>query len=249
MPASIRPSIFAAWPGVVAAMSTRLGGEGGSPFGMNLSTSVGDDPDRVERNRSAFFRDLGIELKELAIPGQVHSSVVRIIQDPGPYPSCDGLVTTGERVFLCVTVADCLPILMLDPEHQAIAAVHAGWRGTVSGITRTALSLMVEHFKTDPAQIVAFIGPGAGVCCYQVGEEVAGNMNPRFVLRRDSSVFLDLKGANEHQLESLGVPRENVEVHPSCTIGERDRFHSYRRDREHSGRMMAVLGLSNRSIR
>jgi polyphenol oxidase len=240
----VQPSIFSSWPEVTAAMSTRQGSEGESPFGMNLSFNVGDVPDRVERNRRAFFGSLGIELKELAIPGQVHSAQVQLVHEPGLYKACDALVTRTPRVFLCVTVADCLPILMFDPEHLAVAGVHAGWRGTAAEIVRSAVQTMQDHFRTDPRQLVVFIGPGAGSCCYEIGDEVADRIDAQFVVHRGSSSFADLKAANSAQLQSSGVLASNIEVHPSCTISEADRFHSYRRDRDRSGRMMAVVGLS-----
>jgi polyphenol oxidase len=245
----IHPSIFHAWPDVVAAMSTRQGGEVDSPFGMNLSLSIGDEAARVERNRRSFFGSLGIDVQELALPGQIHRATVRRVEQPGLYRNCDALVTCTPRVFLCVTVADCLPILMFDPEHFAMAGVHAGWRGTVEGIVGIAIRTMVDQFGTNPQRLVAFIGSGAGPCCYEVGEEVTSRLGPGFVVRRDSRFFADLKAANVALLASAGVPTDSIEVHPSCTICEADRFHSYRRDRQNSGRMMAVIGLARFPLR
>jgi polyphenol oxidase len=245
----IHTAIFRAWPDVTAAMSTRLGGAGDSPYGMNLSLNVGDDPIRVERNRETFFGSMGVNLYEVAIPQQVHSATVQVVHRPGMYPSCDALMTQAPRVFVCVTVADCLPILMFDPQQQAVAAVHAGWRGTAARIAEIAIVAMREHFGTDPRDLLVFIGPGAGSCCYVIGEEVASQVDARFVHRRDSTFVADLKAANCAQLESLGVPRSQIEIHPACTISEPEVFHSYRRDRERSGRMMAVVGLSSAPIR
>ena len=123
----IRASVFP--PGIVAAFSTRNGGVSPPPLGMNLSFRVGDDPVNVRKNREIFFGGLGIHLAQLAIPGQVHGTNVQHVEGPGEYPETDALISSGRGLFLCVSVADCVPVLLFDPLHNAVAAVHAGWRG------------------------------------------------------------------------------------------------------------------------
>ena len=240
---TLRPVLFQEFPEIVAAMSTRQGGVPGSPFGMNLSYRVGDDPSRVHENRAAFFGSLGIPLDRLAIPSQVHSATVRDVDRAGEYPECDALLTGTRDVALCVTVADCVPILLYAPARGVIGAVHAGWRGTSAGILALAVERMRELFQVDPSDLRAWLGPSAAVCCYTVGEDVASQFDPRFVARDGRGVVLDLKSANRHLLLSAGVKPERIEVSPACTITESNRFHSYRRDREASGRMMAVIAL------
>ena len=236
----IRPSIFRNADSVVAAVSTRDGGS--ALLEMNLSFSVGDDPEKVTANRKKFFGGLSIELDELAIPRQVHSATVQRVSAPGSYPDCDALITDARRLFLCVTVADCLPILLYAPDVPAVAAVHAGWRGSVSRISAVAVEKMQREFSCAPERMLAFLGPSAGVCCYVVGDDVASKFDPKFLHRNSSGVFVDLKAANVQQLQDLGVPARNIEVSPYCTISE-TLFHSYRRDRDSSGRMMGVIGL------
>jgi len=210
---------------------------------MNLSFSVGDDPENVLENRRRFFGGLSIELQELAIPRQVHSATVRRVHEPGTYPDCDALITNARRLFLCVTVADCIPILLYSPDVQAVASVHAGWRGTVSRIASVAVETMIREYSCVPDQMLAYLGPAAGACCYTVGVDVALQFNAKFLHQNSSGATVDLKPANVAQLQDSGIPPQNIEVSQYCTISEGSLLHSYRRDRDLSGRMMGVIGL------
>ena len=237
----IRPAIFDS--SVLSAVSTRTGGVSPSPLGLNLSYSVGDLEANVTRNRGDFFGGLSIGIGELAVPRQIHGANVMRVHAPGVYDALDALFTDRRRLFLCVTVADCVPLLLYAPDIPAVAAVHAGWKGTVAGISGRAVSAMVRELSCNPSQIRAYIGPSASVCCYEVGEHVARQFDPKFVRRMDASRFVDLKAANRDQLLAAGIPQEQIEVSPSCTIGEQSLFHSFRRDGSRSGRMMGVIGL------
>ena len=238
---AIRGSIFPR--GVVAAFSTRQGGVSPPPLGMNLSFKVGDDPANVRKNREIFLGALGIPPESLAIPGQVHGTTVRRAESPGEYPETDALISGTPGVFLCVSVADCVPILLFDPLHNAFAAVHAGWRGTSSGITESAVARMHAEFGSLPDRILASIGPSASVCCYRVGEDVARQFPPSNVRRESGESFVDLKGANRGQLLEAGLKPGNIELSPYCTISDSGLFHSHRREGTGSGRMMGVIGL------
>jgi YfiH family protein len=236
----IRPSVFP--PEILAAFSTRQGGVSPPPLGMNLSFSVGDDPANVRRNREIFFNALGIPLERLAFPGQVHGSNVRLISAPGRYPDTDALITLEAGLFLCVTVADCVPILLFDPVTKALGAVHAGWRGTSSGILARAVKAMQSDFGVRPSHLTVSIGPSASVCCYRVGEDVASRFPASALRREQGEVFVDLKGANLGQLLDSGVLPKNVELSPFCTISDSMLFHSHRREGSKSGRMVGVIG-------
>ena len=242
-PPLLRPAIFAESEGIVAAMSTRQGGISPEPMGLNLSFRVGDDEGNVRRNRELFFGSLGILPSELAIPDQVHGALVRRVDGPGTVPDCDALITATPRVFLCLTIADCVPVLLYDRSAGAIAAVHAGWRGTTAGILGRALKLLFDEFGCSPSRVLAYLGPAASACCYTVGDDVASRFDRRFVIATHSGPVVDLKQANLQQLIDAGVPARNIEVSSSCTISESALFHSFRRERDRSGRMMAVIGL------
>ncbi|MGH2568021.1 MAG: peptidoglycan editing factor PgeF [Bacteroidota bacterium] len=224
-------------------MSTRAGGLGANGYGMNLSFRVGDDVESVQANRKYFFGKTGIRPERLATPRQCHSANVLSVDQAGEYESCDGLVTAVPELWLAVSVADCVPLILLDPRHRAIGALHAGWRGSAQRIAEAGIRLMAREFGTNPRDLVAFIGPAASVCCYEVGGEVASKFSPDAVVRNNGSYHIDLKKENQRQLLEQGVLEDNVEISHYCTICTPNLFHSYRRDRDRSGRMMAAVGL------
>ena len=239
----IEAKCFKNYPSIQFGMSTRLGGVSPAPLGMNLSFNVGDKETNVRKNRELFFGSLDIKLDELAMPGQVHSSEVKVVTEPGSYAECDALITNQQRVYLCVSVADCVPVFVFDQKRKVIAAIHAGWRGTAGKIAERSLEKMITEFSSDPSEVKAFVGPSASLCCYSVGEEVASQFDERFVHRLDGKIFIDLKSANVAQLVSNGIPESAIEVSPLCTVTESQLLHSFRRDKEKSGRMMGVIGI------
>ena len=241
-PPIVLPSRFGRVGGVMAALSTRHGGVSGPLLGMNLSFSVGDDEERVRENRRKFFGALGIGVETLALMRQVHGDTITRVDVPGTFDACDGIITDQPGLFLCVTVADCVPVFILDREVRALAVVHAGWRGTAARIVECAVDALRAAYHASPARMEAFVGPAAGKCCYEVGDDIASRFDEACVDRSHGEPRLDLKGANLLQLVAAGLPREAVEVHPSCTIHEATVFHSFRRDGTGSGRMMGVAG-------
>ena len=241
----ILPEIFSGYPKVRSGMSTKLGNKSRNGFEMNLSYNVGDDPASVEMNRKSFLSQFGISNSELAIPLQSHSNIVRRVDAPGEYKNCDALVTNISGLALLITIADCVPIMLFDPIQNVIGIAHAGWRGTVNAIIKRALYKMQEEFKTDTENVRFFIGPSAGVCCYEVSEEVAVKFENKIVPYGTTKIFIDLKKENASQLKQLGAVADNIEISAHCTICEKHLFHSYRRDGKSAGRMMAVICLNS----
>jgi polyphenol oxidase len=240
----LRSNLFSRYPRIVFGMSTKNGGVSSPPYGLNLSVSVGDNPENVRENRKRFFHALNIDTSRLAFPLQVHSSHIQYAPRSGRYPDTDGLTTDRTETYLIVTVADCLPVFLFDPVHSAIAGIHAGWRGTGQSIAKKAVRFMNERWQTDPADIIAYLGPSAGVCCYEVGEEVAEFFPEEFSVSKPNGRFhIDIAAVNKVQLQSEGVQVKNIEHENGCTICMQDRFHSYRRDGTRSGRMMGVIGM------
>jgi len=162
---------------------------------------------------------------------QIHSNRVLIATETGSAGEGDALIS--DRVKVSIRTADCLPILVADPRRKAVAAIHAGWRGTAAGIVGAAIDLMRAEFGTDPQDLLAAIGPGIGVCCYEVGEEVARQFG------RDTAGCIDLAEANRNQLIAAGVKQIDVLAH--CTFCEADQFHSFRRDKDRAGRMISYI--------
>lgn len=247
----IRADIFAKYPLLVFGMSTRNATESTgnatestNRFGFNMSMNVGDVPDRVLENRTRFFSALGIGAERLAFPLQHHTSNVRIAEHPGTYEHCDALITTVHDVYIGITVADCVPITMYDPVTNTVVGVHAGWRGTASKIVKRVIAKLLIQCGSKPSNLRVYIGPSAGMCCYEVGVEVAMQFPASVAKDHGNGKFLlDVKEANRTQLIQCGVPEDQIEVSPDCTICTPDVFHSYRRENVESGRMMAVIGV------
>ena len=165
---------------------------------------------------------------------QIHSDIVQ--DAAGPLVEGDALISRERGVLVGVKTADCVPILLVDPSTRVVAAIHAGWRGTARGITAVALRSMRDRWRVDPKDVRAAIGPAIGVCCYEVGPEVAR----QFGIETPHPVHLNLTAINEMQLRNLGV--SNIWQSAQCTFCARERFYSFRREREQAGRMLSFIG-------
>ncbi len=238
-----RPDFAEHYPFLLCALSTRQGGVSARSFGMNLSYSVGDDPEAVTRNRELFFGTLGIKLEDLALQRQVHGERIRHVDAPGLWDSTDGLCTATAGVFLCVTIADCVPVFLVDPNIPAVGVVHAGWRGSAARIAAKGVRVMARELGANASDMIAYIGPSAGVCCYLVGSDVASQFSEACVVREGPDYKVDLKQANVEHLLEAGLRREAIVMDPACTICRADVYHSHRREGVGSGRMMGVIGL------
>lgn len=238
----IRPKIFEQFPEIIAAQSTRLGGVSAEPLGMNLSSHVGDEQANVDENRRLLFHAIGIPKGTKQVyQNQVHSPNVHIVHgDEGIVKESDALITRESNVLLGVTVADCTPILLYEPKAKLIAAVHAGWRGTEQMIALASVRKMME-LGAEAKNIFAFIGASASGEKYEVGLEVATLFEEKHLTDLHNGKFLlNVKAANLDQLLFAGIPANQIEVSPLCTISD-ERLHSYRRDGKRSGRMLAVI--------
>ncbi len=218
-PIVLESSKFYKYPSVLFGFSTRKGGVSPEPYGLNMSFHVGDDPMRVSENRRLFLQKLQIGLDELAIPVQCHGNTVRRVLRPGTYENCDALVTSERRVFLSVSVADCIPLFLYDPVKITVSAVHVGWRGCSNGIIKKTVNVLIGEFNARPEDLVAYLGPSARSCCYEVGEDVAKNFPREFLkLKDDGKFLLDLQASTRAQLVEAGVVDEMIEDCGRCTI-------------------------------
>jgi len=169
---------------------------------------------------------------------QVHSAICVLAEGPARrLGDADALLENRPGWAVAIKTADCMPILLVDPRRRAVAAVHAGWRGTVAQIARHAVEAMGQHFGTKPEDLHAAIGPGIGKCCYEVGPEVAQQFG------ETGRAHIDLTAANRQQLVEAGVPPDHVYAVQLCTMCLDAEFHSYRRDREAAGRMYSFAGI------
>ncbi len=168
---------------------------------------------------------------------QIHSNLVLLADRPGILGEADALITNLPGLAISIRTADCYPILLADARNCAVAAIHAGWRGTAGQIVRQTLERMQKEFGTQPGDVSAAIGPGIGVCCYEVGEDVACQFG------HTGQTHLDLCSENRKQLEAAGVSPQNIEASGVCTFCDAERFFSYRREKEKAGRMTSYIML------
>jgi purine-nucleoside/S-methyl-5'-thioadenosine phosphorylase / adenosine deaminase len=265
---------FSAFPWLIHGFSTSQGGVSalnGSKV-LNLGFTKWDTRENVQQNRKLFQSALDAKEFALVSPKQFHSDVVCGFSiAPGEPWSADASITDTPNLLLGIQTADCVPILLLDPKKRAVAAVHAGWRGTLQRIVEKTIGRMKMEFKSDPSDLLAAIGPAIGGCCYEVGTEVAAAFHSQFAnapewfdeLRTGDepnplqwlnqfppghqpppkNVRLDLRKANRAQLLSAGLNPRNIFVSDLCTACRPDLLFSYRKQGSESGRMMSVIGI------
>ncbi len=237
--------------------STRVGGVSQGIFeSLNLGHRRGDDPERVRENYRRFCAATGTDVDRVVMTNQVHSNVVKVVTAadvkpdllaPTPFEA-DGLATNDPGVTLVIFSADCIPVLLFDPARNAVAAAHAGWRGTASAIGAMAVETMVKHFGSDPANIRAAIGPGIGRCCFETDGDVPAAMTAQLgslaaphMTQTGEKWHVDLKAINRAVLERAGVLPEHMDVSSDCTCCQHGRFWSHRFTKGERGSQAAVI--------
>jgi len=262
------------FPWLVHGFSTRPGGvsELEGKLVLNLGFTDWDSSENVLENRRRLQSALGAPDKALVSLRQFHSDVVCLF-DKAPSEVCRGDASATNRpgLLLGVQTADCVPILLVDPCRHSVAAVHAGWRGTLQRIVQKTIGRMQMEFGSRSADLIVALGPAIGGCCYEVGTEVASTFTAQFANAAEwfdelrtgdapnplqwlsmappgrqpppKNVLLDLRKANRWQLLDAGVREENIFVSNLCTACRSDLFFSYRKEGPRSGRLMAVVGL------
>ena len=238
--------------------TTRHEGVSRPPYNsLNLGTNTLDSVHNVKGNRSLLARSFGGTLDRFVTVNQVHGTDLLVIDEPNPdfghflKLECDGIITDQPGVMIGICVADCYPILLLDPVKKVAAALHAGWKGTARGIARKGVQAMKEVFGSRPTDILAAIGPGIGPCCYEVGAPVrdafaTGGLTWDLVATPSGQGKwqLDLSAANRQQLLLAGVRESNVEEAGVCVSCTPDLYFSWRRDSGDTGRQMGFIMLS-----
>ena len=237
--------------------------EKGNYAAFNVTHYCGDAPERVQKNKQWLCDTLHIQLNQLWLPRQTHTANVQCIDTPFLSKSAteqvdllqdvDALITNLPQQCIGVSTADCVPILIFDEVHHAIAAIHAGWRGTVSKIAQHALQQMTLHYNTSPQHCKAIIGPSISVEAFEVGEEVVQQFlqagfpqniishSPRYATPRP---HIDLWAANSWLLEQVGIPLSNIQIAGICTFSHSDTFFSARKLGINSGRIFTGIMLN-----
>lgn len=241
------------YDGLLHGFMGRRGGKStGAYGGLNLSYRVGDDNKIVSENVCDMKAAVGIHDGRIVTMKQVHGDQVLEVTDKKIKEAgeCDGMVTAEPGIFLGVLSADCVPILFVAPEHRRVAAVHAGWRGTLAGIAAKTVRQFKQNHGISAGAIEAAIGPAIGRCCYEVGDDdVAQPMRERWGAaaeactdRAGARPHLDLRALNRAIIEQAGIPASQIYEVGGCTSCGGDDFYSYRRARGETGRQMSFIG-------
>jgi len=240
-------------PGIVHAIFTRHGGASPAPWrSLNFGASVGDDLTRVMLNRNNALGVLKLKPDVVYDVYQVHSTEIVYTDKPlavgEPHIKADAIITNIPNICLIMRFADCVPILLFDPQNRIIGIAHAGWKGTVNKIAAKTVTKMVQNFGTNPSDVLAAIGPSIGPDHYQVGEDVInkvaisfGNTSEEVLILNNGKSYFDLWKANQIILTEVGVNK--IDVAGICTQCNLDDWYSHRGEHEKTGRFGVVLGL------
>src|SRR5215472_1169182 len=261
-------------PWLVHGFSTRPGGVSdlSEEKVLNLGFAEWDTKENVLENRHRFQSALGASGFTLLALKQIHSDVIHLIET-SPAEPCRGDASTTNRpgLLLAVQTADCVPILLVDLKKRAVAAVHAGWRGTLQRIVTKAIGRLQLEFGSKPSQLLAAIGPSIGPCCYEVAADFVSKFTAQFADAADyfdeprsgeepnplqwlnmkppghqpppKNVRLDLRKANRSQLLAAGLHAQNIFISDLCTACHTDLLFSHRREGALSGRLLAAIGI------
>lgn len=250
-----------AFSSVTTFVTTRHNADGTAPSqgNFNLGLYCGDDTEQVEANLQQLCQALDISRNQLFYPHQVHGHEVLVIDEEflslphdeqlSALDGVDAIITNIPGIAIAVTTADCVPILLYDPIHCAVAAVHAGWRGTAQAIVRHALDAMNRRFGTLSVNVCAGIAPCIGLDSYEVGNEVIDEMrsvgiNVDCISIRNNftgKMHIDLAAANTEQLLQCGVELDHIEVSGICTHRNSNDFYSVRAHGYNTGRFLSGI--------
>jgi len=236
---------------VVHGFTTRVGGQStGALASLNLGAQVDEEPKVLAANRRAALGALGRGDAAWVSACQMHGNeVVQVTSNAGRSIEADGLWTRDPAAVIAILVADCVPILMADAVGKAVAAVHAGWRGTAGRIAEHMVKRLVK-MGTAPEHLVVALGPAIGPCCFEVGAEVADELEaaipgaPDAFVRFAQNARVDLWKLNNKVLVDAGVPAHAIHTFRLCTACNPDSFFSHRRDSGKTGRQAGIIGFS-----
>ncbi len=201
-------------------------------------------------NKQKLADILKLPVENLVFPKQTHTNCVLELSElpKKPINETDALLTNQPGLCLCVQTADCVPVLLFDSEKKVVAAVHAGWRGTVGKIVEVAVQKMLRNYDSDPKHIFAAIGPSISPDIYEVGDEVVNAAhksipNVEKTLSKNSSgkFHFNLWEANRQLLINSGIPDKNIQVLAECSFMEKDKYYSARREGVNTGRMVSGI--------
>ncbi len=257
----LRSQLLSSVSGLVHGITNRVAGAGLADG--NVGDTAPRDAADAWQMRIAWCTAIGVDPDRIVRTGQVHENAVFVVTEEHagmgrrrdtPTPgTADAMITQAINVPIMTLAADCLPLLMVDPVHRAVAAVHAGWRSTVLDIAGETIRAMTREFDTDPADVLAYLGPSIGVCCNEVGPEVTaawreqaqdlGEVAESAVTRPGVKEHFDVPQANALLLQRAGVLPEHIEMSGICTKCDTEHWFSHRGQGPNTGRHGGVIML------
>lgn len=244
---------FRKYPSILHAVSQK---SSELPYEFSLALHTGENTQDIIKNRHILAKELNSKTPlDYIIAQQTHGSHIENItnketrgwqSEKNTIKDCDALITNIKGLALCILTADCVPILLYDKKQKAIAAIHAGWKGTKSRIVTKTIQKMQMHYASNPKDIIVGIGPSIGACCYEVDKNVAKYFFdiPKSIKPLKEKYLLDLALANKEQLLHAGILETNIEMSHICTACKVERFFSYRQEKKCTGRFMSIIALT-----
>lgn len=237
--------------------STRLGGVSKGVWAtMNISTTRGDDPAAIAENKRRIASAIGVDENKMVFTSQTHTTNVAVVTEKElgvDLPDTDGMITNVPGLCLVTFYADCVPLYFVDPVKKAVGLSHSGWRGTVNKMANVTVNRMQEVFGTNPADVIAAVGPSICQDCYEVSEDVISQFRENYreedweslYYRKENGKYqLDLWRANEINLLDAGIKREHMAITNVCTCCNPKVLFSHRVTGTDRGNLSAFLALN-----
>jgi YfiH family protein len=259
------------YPNVFAGFSSRLGGSSEERFdSLNCALHVGDEPQRVIENRRRLADMLGVPVDAWTCAEQVHGNEVVVVTEndrgkglysrESAFQGKDAMICNIPGVWLTSFYADCVPLYFFDPVREAVGLAHAGWKGTVAEIAEKTVLAMMHEYSSEPADILAAIGPAIGMCCYEVDRKVIDKVRSLTITPAEGETqlyhelgegkyMLDLKEINRQIMIKAGILATNIEISQWCTGCRNDLFFSHRKENGKTGRMVSWIGLRKKEVK
>ncbi len=241
-------------PNLCHGFTTREGGVSASPYAsLNFGWNTGDEDDLVDENYARLGREFDLSPTRIVGTRQVHGiEALEILAQDDAWSlrsqDADILITREKGILLSVRVADCVPILVVEPEKKILGVVHAGWRGTLEGVLPEALEMLSKTYGCHPSGLFLALGPAIGLNKFEVGHGIVSlfaqqqNLQADEVREGETSAFLDLCGINRRCALESGVPAHQIWQANQCTFENEEKFFSYRRDGKKTGRQLGFVG-------
>lgn len=236
----IKPTIFD--NSKILAGATKANKSNDYPFGFSITPALIYDDEAIQRFRENLCSQLEIKSENLKIQKQIHSDIIRIVDRNSTIEESDAMICAEKGLILNVSIADCAAVLIHCKDIDVIAGIHSGWQGTSLNISGKTIRKLIDEFDANPSEMLVYISPCAGADMYEVEWDVAKLFPFHTKQISDSKFLFDNKSQIIEQILNEGILAENIECSDICTISNTD-FHSYRRDKNQSGRMSAFIGM------